>query len=114
MQEVHGQQQWGSPLKKNMLPFWFAVLIHSARWSVLLCHFSVGLAHASVPGFACAATVLLFVCELLMLLNLYLEQCEYADWADYLTCELAFCVLSLASTQLMAWLMFAGLLSMHS
>jgi len=108
LQEIMNEKLQGSPDKKSLLPFWMGCIPHLFNWLVLLCFFFVGVKRGSPPAFVWAIIFIIFILDATFAVNQYLQQREIGKWKNYLHGEYVFCVLSLVSKQLLAWLNYGG------
>lgn len=98
----------------NYRPFLVGWIPHMFGWSIILCFFFVGVSQGDPPGFVWAIIFILFILDLSFPINQYLQQAGIGPWGKYVYGEVAFCVLSLVSKQLLAWLNFGGTAALNS
>jgi hypothetical protein len=108
LQEQFNQTSSTSADSASLLPFFCGALPHLACWSILLCHFFVGVAKASAPAFVWVAVLSAFCFDALQSLNQYMQQRELARWSDYMFCETMYSVLSMLSLQTLVWVVYFG------
>lgn len=100
----------------SLLPFWLGTVVGLVPWVAIGFYlFGVGSDTydlALVPGFVWVIFFALFAFFFSFGLNQWLQYKRIGRWANYLTGETTYIVLSLVAKSLLAWLLFANVLVM--
>merc|ERR1712070_266006 len=92
----------------NWRPFLTGWVPHMCGWGIILVFFFQAASTGSPPAFVWAIIFIIFGLDLTFPVNLYLQQSGRGRWARYVHGEIMFCVLSLTSKQLLAWMNYGG------
>lgn len=98
----------------GMLPFWFGSIIGVIPWLAIGVYLfgvaATGYDRSAVPSFVWIIFFALFVFYFSFGLNQWLQFKQVGPWANYLTGETTYVVLSLTAKSLLSWLLFANVL----
>lgn len=103
---VRGVRAWWTP-------FWFGCVAGIGPWVAAAIYLIVNVAVVGgegPPGFVYGIIVSLFVFFNSFAINQWLQYKQVGRWADYLTGERTYIVLSLVAKSLLAWQVFANVL----
>ena len=87
---------------------------HLCGWALILCFFFQAVSHGDPPAFVWAIIFVLFILDASFPVVLFFQQRGYGRWSKYIYGEIAFCVLSLTSKQLLAWMNYGGTNALNS
>jgi hypothetical protein len=96
----------------NWRPFFVGGIPHMFGWTIILCFFFQGVSTGDAPNFVWAIIFILFFLDATFPLVMLLQQRGKGRWENYIRGEVAFCILSLTSKQLLAWLNYGGAASL--
>eukprot|EP00938_MAST-03A_sp_MAST-3A-sp1_P004741 g4741.t1 len=95
-------------------PFMTGWIPHMFNWLVILCYFFQAVTNGSPPGFVWAIIFIIFGLDLTFPINQFLQQRRTGRWSRYIYGEVVFCILSLTSKQLLAWMNYGGTNALNS
>ncbi len=88
--------------------FWAGFAPYIWQWAVVFCYFFTSVSKGSPPGFVWAIIFIITILDFSFAVNMYLNLYRTSKWASFVYTEVAYCVLSLVSKQLLAWLNYGG------
>lgn len=91
-------------------PFWFGCIAGAAPWLAIAAYILVPQTGADPPGFVYGIIVSLFVLFNCFAVVQWLQYRQLGRFADYLTGERAYIVLSFVAKSLLAWQVYANVL----
>lgn len=89
-------------------PFMTGWIPHMFGWLIILCFFFQAVTNGDPPAFVWAIIFIIFALDVTFPINMYLQQSKTSKWSNYVYGEIVFCVLSLTSKQLLAWMNYGG------
>jgi hypothetical protein len=97
--------------KTDWTTFIFGSIVGVIAWvAVLLYFFGAAMDNSgNIPDFVYVATATLVLFWISFPLNMILQYRKKGRWADYLTGERGYIILSLVSKSLLAWTLFFGI-----
>lgn len=95
-------------VKQNWFPFFAAWLPQLSSWLVIFSYFLKAVSEADPPNFVWAIVFILFVLDGTFALLFWLQWAKIGPFADYITGEKAFIVLSFTAKALLAWINYGG------
>jgi len=98
-------EKGGEPLPRA---FWLGFVPYVYQWLVIYCYFFTAVSRGNPPGFVWAIIIIILILDLAFAVNMYLNLYRINKWSSFLYTEIAYCVLSLTSKQLLAWLNYGG------
>lgn len=93
----------------DMSAFWWGTVFGLVPWLLLVYYVIQG--GGSVPGFVYVILVVQFLLFWSFGMNMWLQYRQVGRWKDYLYGEYVYITLSLAAKTLLAWLVFANVLT---
>jgi hypothetical protein len=93
-------------------PIFVGFFPHMFGWTIIISFFFQGVSTGNAPGFVWAIIFILFFLDSTFPLVMLLQQRGKGRWENYIRGEIAFCILSLTSKQLLAWVNFGGTASL--
>lgn len=94
--------------KSSTVAFWLGFLPYAYQWLVILCYFFSAVSRGSPPGFVWAIIFIIGILDVGFAVNLYLNLIGFGKWSSFIHTEIVFCLLSLTSKQLLAWINYGG------
>ena len=108
------QEKYEEPGKGGLLPFWFGCIAGITPWILMFwLLFSPGSTNEA-PGFVYGIVFSLFAFFNCFAIVQWLQYKQVGRWANYLTGERTYIVLSFVAKSLLAWQIFAGVLATSS
>ncbi len=107
-------EKYEEPGKANWLSFWFGCFAGIIPWAAIVVYVWAPGIDASPPGFVYGIIVSLFLFFNCFAVNMVLQYKKVGPWRDYLFGEKAYIVLSLTAKALLAWQVFAAVLTPES
>jgi hypothetical protein len=104
-------EKYEEPGKANWLSFWFGCFAGIIPWAAIVVYVWAPGLDASPPGFVYGIIVSLFLFFNCFAVNMVLQYKKVGPWRDYLFGEKAYIVLSLTAKALLAWQVFAAVLT---
>jgi hypothetical protein len=105
------QEKYEKPGKPNWLPFWFGSFAGIIPWIAILIYVIAPGIKASPPGFVYGIIISLFIFFNCFAVNMVLQYKKVGPWRDYLYGEKVYIILSLTAKALLAWQVFAPVLT---
>lgn len=94
----------------SLWPFWMGCILGVVPWIAIGIYLVAPGSEAMAPGFVYAIFISLFIFFNLFALTQWLQYRQIGRWANYLTGERTYVVLSLVAKSALAWQVFAGTL----
>lgn len=91
-------------------PFWFGCIAGLAPWLALLAYLTLPEGGEGPPGFVYGILVSIFVLFNCFAINQWLQYRRIGRWADYVTGERTYIILSFVAKSALAWQIFANTL----
>ncbi len=107
-------EKYEQPGKANWLSFWFGCFAGAIPWIAIVVYVVAPGIDASPPGFVYGIIVSLFLFFNCFAVNMVLQYKKVGPWRDYLFGEKAYIMLSLTAKALLAWQVFAAVLTSES
>jgi len=104
-------EKYEGPGKANWLPFWFGCFAGIIPWIAIAVYVWAPGIEASPPGFVYGIIASLFVFFNCFAVNMVLQYKQVGPWRDYLFGEKVYIILSLTAKALLAWQVFAAVLT---
>jgi len=104
-------EKYEEPGKANWLPFWFGCFAGIIPWIAIVIYVWAPGIDASPPGFVYGIIASLFVFFNCFAVNMVLQYKKVGPWQDYLFGERVYIILSLTAKALLAWQVFAAVLT---
>ena len=104
-------EKYEEPGKANWLPFWFGCFAGIIPWIAIVIYVWAPGIDASPPGFVYGIIASLFVFFNCFAVNMVLQYKKVGPWQDYLFGEKVYIILSLTAKALLAWQVFAAVLT---
>jgi hypothetical protein len=105
------QEKYEKPGKPNWIPFWFGSFAGIIPWIGILIYVIAPGIDASPPGFVYGIIISLFIFFNCFAINMILQYKQVGPWRDYLFGEKVYIILSLIAKALLAWQVFAPVLT---
>jgi len=105
------QEKYERPGRPGWLPFWFGSFAGIIPWIAIIIYVVAPGLEASPPGFVYGIIASLFVFFNCFAVNLVLQYKKIGPWRDYLFGEKVYIILSLTAKALLAWQVFAPVLT---
>jgi len=105
------QEKYEKPGKPGWLPFWFGSFAGIIPWITIVIYVWAPGVQASPPGFVYGIIASLFVFFNCFAVNMVLQYKKIGPWRDYLFGEKVYIILSLTAKALLAWQVFAPVLT---
>jgi hypothetical protein len=105
------QEKYEKPGKPNWVPFWFGSFAGIIPWIAIVIYVIAPGISASPPGFVYGIIVSLFIFFNCFAVNMVLQYKKVGAWRDYLFGEKIYIILSLTAKALLAWQVFAAVLT---
>ncbi len=105
------QEKYEKPGKTGWLPFWMGSFAGIVPWVAIVIYVIAPGISASPPGFVYGIIVSLFVFFNCFAVNMVLQYKKVGAWRDYLFGEKVYIILSLTAKALLAWQVFAAVLT---
>jgi hypothetical protein len=105
------QEKYEKPGKPNWIPFWFGSFAGIIPWVAIVIYVVAPGINASPPGFVYGIIVSLFIFFNCFAINMVLQYKKVGPWGDYLFGEKVYIILSLTAKALLAWQVFAPVLT---
>jgi len=104
-------EKYEEPGKANWLSFWFGCFAGIIPWIAIVIYVWAPGIDASPPGFVYGIIASLFVFFNCFAVNMVLQYKKVGPWQDYLFGERVYIILSLTAKALLAWQVFAAVLT---
>jgi Heliorhodopsin len=104
-------EKYEEPGKANWLSFWFGCFAGIIPWIAIVIYVWAPGIDASPPGFVYGIIASLFVFFNCFAVNMVLQYKKVGPWQDYLFGERVYIFLSLTAKALLAWQVFAAVLT---
>jgi len=104
-------EKYEEPGKANWLSFWFGCFAGIIPWIAIVVYVWAPGIDASPPGFVYGIIASLFVFFNCFAVNMVLQYKKVGPWQDYLFGERVYIILSLTAKALLAWQVFAAVLT---
>ncbi|MDM7998585.1 MAG: heliorhodopsin HeR [Dehalococcoidia bacterium] len=104
-------EKYEEPGRANWLPFWFGCFAGIIPWIAIAVYVWAPGIDASPPGFVYGIVASLFVFFNCFAVNMVLQYKKVGPWRDYLFGEKVYIILSLTAKALLAWQVFAAVLT---
>lgn len=95
----------GKRVRGSFDAFFAGFVPYTFQWLVIFCMFFTAVTQADPPDFVWAIIFVILALDLSFAVNMYLNL---ANKVSFLQAELIYCVLSLTSKQLLAWINYGG------
>ena len=105
------QEKYEKPGKPSWIPFWFGSFAGIIPWIGIVVYVIAPGISASPPGFVYGIIVSLFIFFNCFAVNMVLQYKKVGPWRDYLFGEKVYILLSLTAKALLAWQVFAAVLT---
>jgi len=105
------QEKYEKPGRPGWLPFWFGSFGGIIPWIAIIIYVVAPGLNASPPGFVYGIIASLFVFFNCFAVNMVLQYKKIGPWRDYLFGEKVYIILSLTAKALLAWQVFAPVLT---
>jgi len=105
------QEKYEKPGKPGWIPFWFGSFAGVIPWIAIVIYVLAPGIEASPPGFVYGIVASLFVFFNCFAVNMVLQYRKAGPWRDYLFGEKVYIILSLTAKALLAWQVFAPVLT---
>ena len=105
------QEKYEKPGKPGWIPFWFGSFAGVIPWIAIVIYVLAPGIEASPPGFVYGIVASLFVFFNCFAVNMVLQYRKVGPWRDYLFGEKVYIILSLTAKALLAWQVFAPVLT---
>jgi hypothetical protein len=105
------QEKYEKPGKPSWIPFWFGSFAGIIPWIAIVIYVITPGISASPPGFVYGIIVSLFIFFNCFAVNMVLQYKKIGAWRDYLFGEKVYILLSLTAKALLAWQVFAAVLT---
>jgi hypothetical protein len=105
------QEKYEKPGKPSWIPFWFGSFAGIIPWVGIVIYTIAPGVNATPPGFVYGIIVSLFVFFNCFAINMVLQYKQIGPWRDYLFGEKVYIILSLTAKALLAWQVFAPVLT---
>jgi hypothetical protein len=106
------QEKYENPGKPSWIPFWFGSFAGVIPWVGIAIYTAAPGVNATPPGFVYGIVVSLFVFFNCFAINMILQYKKVGPWRDYLFGEKVYIILSLTAKALLAWQVFAPVLTL--
>jgi len=105
------QEKYEKPGRPGWLPFWFGSFGGIIPWIAIIIYVVAPGLETSPPGFVYGIIASLFVFFNCFAVNMVLQYKKVGPWRDYLFGEKVYIILSLTAKALLAWQVFAPVLT---
>ncbi len=105
------QEKYEKPGGGGWIPFWFGSFAGAIPWVAIVIYVVAPGVTASPPGFVYGIVASLFVFFNCFAVNMVLQYKKVGPWRDYLFGEKVYIILSLTAKSLLAWQVFAPVLT---
>jgi hypothetical protein len=106
------QEKYENPGKPSWIPFWFGSFAGIIPWVAIVIYVVAPGISASPPGFVYGIIASLFIFFNCFAINMVLQYKKVGPWRDYLFGEKVYIILSLTAKALLAWQVFAPVLTL--
>jgi hypothetical protein len=105
------QEKYEKTGTNHLLPFWFGCWAGIIPWIAIVIYVVAPGLDVSPPGFVYGIIVSLFIFFNCFAVNMILQYKKVGPWRDYLYGEKVYIILSLTAKALLAWQVFAAVLT---
>uniref|UniRef100_A0A7S2K6I9 Uncharacterized protein n=1 Tax=Leptocylindrus danicus TaxID=163516 RepID=A0A7S2K6I9_9STRA len=112
MEVLNAERDYDEPVW--WAPFLYGWIPHMYGWSIILCFFFYAVVKGDPPEFVWAIIFIIFGLDTTFPIVQILQQRGKGKWENYVHGELWFCILSLTSKQLLAWLNYGGTAALNN